>query len=281
MGLFQGGTCALCGNKTGIVSLTTRDRQEVCIDCMMKKQIPSKYQKYIEELWTLDEMLHYPDYDARRKELCRVFPEDYYNLENPFGNLYVDNEHEMFAVVNGFGGNLETEEADVFEFANVDYLEFKFVPETYKKGMLSDKAKGRIYMLVRLLNPSIPIFCLVDKKAESQAHNMGGFFVQEIAVERHKDLDIYKTSLNRRIRLAQERKYKAQPAAPDHVAECRRAMNLIMLDKLGGQTEESLGRQRNRLAAAYMSLGGEEGQELACKVDEAYEILKRALMGVY
>ena len=103
MGLFQGGTCALCGNKTGIVSLTTRDRQEVCIDCMMKKQIPSKYQKYIEELWTLDEMLHYPDYDARRKELCRVFPEDYYNLENPFGNLYVDNEHEMFAVVNGFG----------------------------------------------------------------------------------------------------------------------------------------------------------------------------------
>ena len=54
-----------------------------------------------------------------------------------------------------------------------------------------------------------------------------------------------------------------------------------MLDKLGGQTEESLGRQRNRLAAAYMSLGGEEGQELVCKVDEAYEILKRALMGVY
>ena len=58
-------------------------------------------------------------------------------------------------------------------------------------------------------------------------------------------------------------------------------MILFMLDKLGGQTEESLGRQRNRLAAAYMSLGGEEGQELVCKVDEAYEILKRALMGVY
>ena len=176
MGLFQKGTCALCGNKVDLAGQKTKDGQAVCFDCMKKMKIPLKYQKYIEELWSLEELLHYPDYDARRKELCRVFPEDYYNLENPFGNLYVDNEHELFAVITGFGGNLETEEADVFEFANVEYLEFRFLPETYKKGMLTDKAKGRIYMFVRLLNPSIPIFCLADQKAEAQAHDMGGFF---------------------------------------------------------------------------------------------------------
>lgn len=263
------GKCIKCGKKVnGLESITLNDGTMICNDCF--SQVPKCYKEYALKNWStkdFDDFNEYIDY-SNNKLLPR------FEATASYGDLYVDENNGTFFVSHGLISSKPVANQPIFEFKNLQSVDFRFEPEELKEGIFRTSVKGNVYFIYTLLNinigESIEIMYGESAKAEK---NFFGTKITYGLPERLKDFEMKFIATYIKFKPSDN----LQSQVKDEVSD---ALNLFMFDSLDEVTHEKLKEQRNRLIKAFHpDENGNIDSKYAAKINDAFKILDEKCPG--
>ena len=281
MGLFSKSEpkyCGVCGKKGFVIKNKCLDGEmNLCIDCSAK--IPKEMTADGILMWTVQETLDFFKYLEGQAALLELLPESkkLYRYGNVIaGDLLVDYEHELLYVDHGGGYNDKTGGGIVFEFSNIESIDFEFMPAVFKEKMFGDVVEGPLFLNMRISEPKVDFRLLLEKKMRSSAY-ASGFFTRNVAVARIEELELKKVSLRRKIELARQRKRnEAKAAMPEkvNISDIQKALNLFMFNDVEKIELRELDNQRERLIKVFCAEGMPDSKNAMERINGAYELIR-------
>lgn len=159
MGLFKKATCCKCGQEVGMLSgLGIKDGKKLCKNC--SSIIPVELYNIIEN-WDLEQYDNY-------KKYCdtMIQKKDVYKETHSYSNgstISLDQEHGLFYINSN---------ELIYDLRLVDNINFTFVPEEFKEGILGDKVKGKLVLEFDCIIPLGHIEIIFSNSAKFKAKKL-------------------------------------------------------------------------------------------------------------
>ena len=268
MGIFKEINCACCGKKTNLLTrMKLQDGNYLCSECAAK--IPSFLKDSVKSHYDLEDyhsFLAYIEYS--NKELRPRFHETHW-----YYSIHIDTENKIFYL--GYDIN---EKTVFFNFHNIEAFNLVFNAEEFKEGVLGDKVKGELALILKMNNPYFYHEEILDYSAKAKAKKK--LLSNKVEYDNPKGMDefllFFQTAWQ--ASLEEQAKDSENSNIISLADELRQAMSLFMLDKLDGVSLEDIKTQRNRLIKAFHpDKGTAEDAVFAQKINNAYEMLKEYL----
>lgn len=267
MGIFKEINCASCGKKTNILTRTKlHDGHYLCGECLSK--IPSHMKDSVKKHYDLENYRGFLDYkDYSDRELRPQFHET-----QSYYSVHIDTESRLLYL--GYDINDKT---IFYHFHNVEEFNLIFNAEEYKEGMLGDKVKGELLLVLKVNTPYFYHEEILDYSAKARAKKK--LLSNKVEYENPRGMDEFLLYFQAAWRASLEAAY-SQEQYGDHYessaeSELSQAMALFMIDSIEDLTVEQIRAQRNRLIKAFHPDKGSAGDTAyAQKINSAYELLK-------
>lgn len=271
MGIFKEINCACCGKKTGLLTrMKLHDGNYLCGDCVSK--IPSFMRDSMKEHYDLVDYRAFLDYKAHSdRELRPRFHETH-----SYYTIHIDTENKLFYL--GYDIN---EKTVFFNFYSIDDFDLVFKAEVLKEGVLGDKVKGEVLLVLKVNAPYFYHEEILDYSAKANAKKK--FLSNRVEYDNPRGMDEFLLYFQRAWQASREEAYaqaeKANSASESTIAnELQQAMALFMIDRMEDLTLERVRAQRNRLIKAFHpDKGSSDDTAYAQKINYAYEILQKYL----
>ncbi len=269
--------CAECGKKTNILTRTElSDENYLCSDC--SDYVPYYMLNSVSGNYTLSDFREFKNYmNTTNKDLKARFRET-----KSFYNLHLDSENRIFYI-----GSKIKENTVFMRLFDIEEFDLIFSPNKIKEGMLGDKVYGKIILQIK---SGYPYFYHEEVLAEDvKSSATKKLFGTKVEYENPPDMDDFITfffltqekALDEELnRFDCETEYEQAFNNMNNTSasELSRALALFMFDSMEDLTLNQLRAQRNRLMKAYHpDTGTEEDNKYAQKINNAYEILKKAI----
>lgn len=271
MGIFKEINCAHCGQKTGpFTRLKLHDGNHLCSYCA--SQIPSFMKKSAKDHYDLAAYRSFLEYiEYSNNELRPQFRETHY-----YYTIHIDTENKIFYL--GYDINDKTL---FFNFRNIEDFDLIFKAEEFKEGMLGDKVKGELLLILKMNFPYFYHEEILDYSAKAKAKKK--LLSNRVEYDNPKGMDEFLLFFQTAWKASLEEAYAQEQYENDSkdVAlsnELQQAMALFMIDRFEDLTLERIRAQRNRLIKAFHpDKGSAEDTAYAQKINGAYEVLEQYL----
>ena len=269
MGIFKEINCAFCGKKTGLLTrMKLQDGNYLCGDCVSK--IPSYMKDSVKKYYDMEDyraFLNYKDYSDR--ELRPRFHETH-----SYYTIHIDTENKIFYLDYDIN-----EKTVFFNFYTIDDFDLVFKAEEFKEGMLGDKVKGEVLLVLKVNAPYFYHEEILDYSAKAKAKKK--LLSNRVEYENPKGMDEFMMYFQRAWQASREEAYaqaeQANSTGETQIAsELQQAMALFMIDRVEDLTLDRIRAQRNRLIKAFHpDKGSSDDTAYAQKINNAYEILQQ------
>ena len=269
MGIFKEIHCAHCGQKTSLLArMKLHDGNYLCSTCAAK--IPSFMKESVKAHYDLSDyrtFLEYIEYSNR--ELRPRFHETHY-----YYSIHIDTENKLFYL--GYELN---EKTVFFSFHSIEDFDLIFKAEVLKEGVLGDKVKGELLLILKLDFPYFYHEEILDYSAKAKAKKK--LLSNTVEYDNPKGMNefllffqtAWKASLEEAY--AQEQRERTSSNATTS-GELQQAMALFMIDRMEDLTLDRIRAQRNRLIKAFHpDKGSSNDTAYAQKINNAYEFLQQ------
>ena len=270
MGIFKDVYCAVCGEKTKLLTRTRlNDGNYLCSKCT--ECVPSYMNESLVNHYDLENFQGFQRYVAYSDSVLRpMFAE-----MHKYYCLHIDTENEIFYI-----GDRLDDKTLFFQFDQLEDFDLVYHAEEFKEGMVGDKVFGRLLLKIKMGYPYFYYEKQLDTHVKAKAKK--SFFGSKVDYENPKGMDeflmyffdAWKSSLEKaEIEDELDEEIGIADAGSD---ELTKAMALFMFDDLTKVTIIDLKAQRNLLIKTFHPDKAETNSEqYAQKINSAYETLKK------
>lgn len=268
MKLFKDVNCAVCDNKTNVLTrFKLSDGQYICGKCAAT--IPSYMKESVRSQYGLEEFKKFKEYCKFSKEEL----EPKFDMTDSYKGVNIDENHGIFCLNMDIMGEIL-----YLQFKNIVDFDFEFVPEVLKEGILGDKVEGKVMFRLQMRNPEF--YCELELDSSAKGRAKKSFFGNKISYEHPEKMMDFETGFVTALLAFEEPESGADSANVGTMQrdELQQAMSLFMIDSMDAVTEDEIKQQRNRLIKAFHPDGnGEIDEKFAQKINAAYNVLKQNL----
>ena len=271
MGIFKEINCAHCGKKAGLLTrMKLHDGNCLCGDCV--SLIPSFMRDSVKKHYDLEDYRAFLDYkNYSDRELRPRFRETH-----SYYTIHIDTENKIFYL--GYDIN---EKTVFFNFYSIEDFDLVFKAEVLKEGVLGDKVKGEVLLVLKVNAPYFYHEEILDYSAKAKAKKK--IFSNTVEYDNPRGMDEFLLYFQRAWQASLEEVYaqaeRANSAGESAMAnDLQQAMALFMIDRVEDLTIEKIKAQRNRLIKAFHpDRGSSDDTAYAQKINCAYETLQKYL----
>lgn len=271
MGIFKEISCAYCGQKTSLLTrIKLHDGNYLCSTCASK--IPSFMKESAKAHYKLDDyrvFLEYIEYSNRELRPCFHETHCYYSI-------HIDTENKIFYL--GYDMN---EKTVFFNFHNIEEFDLVFKAEELKEGVLGDKVKGELLLILKMNLPYFYHEEILDYSAKAKAKKK--LLSNRVEYDNPKGMNEFLLFFQTAWAASLEESYaqeQYESTSTDAVLsdELQQAMALFMFDRIEDLTIDKIKMQRNRLIKAFHpDKGSADDTAYAQKINGAYDVLEHYL----
>ena len=271
MGIFKEINCAYCGEKTSTFTrLKLHNGNYLCLNCASK--IPSFMKKTVKAHYNLVNYRNFLEYiNYSNNELRPQCRETHH-----YYSIHIDTENRIFYL--GYDIN---EKTVFFNFHNIEDFDLIFKAEEFKEGMLGDKVKGELLLILKMNLPYFYHEEILDYSAKAKAKKK--LLSNKVEYENPKGMDefllFFQTAWKASLEEAYAQEQRESTSSNATISgELQQAMALFMIDSMEELSVDKIRSQRNRLIKAFHpDKGSVEDTAYAQKINSAYEVLEQYL----
>ena len=269
MGIFKEINCACCGQKTSLLTrMKLHDGNYLCSTCTAK--IPSFMKESVKTHYELNDYMTFLEYiEYSNRELRSRFHETHY-----YYSIHIDTENKLFYL--GYDMN---EKTVFFNFHSIEDFDLIFKAEVLKEGVLGDKVKGELLLILKM---NIPYFYheeILDYSAKAKAKKK--LLTNTVEYDNPKGMNefllFFQTAWSASLEEAYAQEQCENASSNTTMStELQQAMALFMIDRIEDLTIDKIKMQRNRLIKAFHpDKGSSDDTAYAQKINNAYEFLQQ------
>ena len=269
MGVFKEIHCAYCGQKTSFLArMKLHDGNYLCSTCAAK--IPSFMKESVKARYDLDDYRTFLDYIEYSN--CELRPR--FHETHCYYSIHIDTENKLFYL--GYDMN---EKTVFFNFHSIEDFDLIFKAEELKEGMLGDKVKGELLLILKLDFPYFYHEEILDYSAKAKAKKK--LLSNTVEYDNPKGMNefllFFQTAWRASLEEAYAQAEQANSTGESQIAsELQQAMALFMIDRMEDLTLDRIRAQRNRLIKAFHpDKGSSDDTAYAQKINNAYEFLQQ------
>lgn len=245
MGIFKEINCSCCGKKTNLLTrMKLHDGNYLCSDCVAK--IPSCMREGVNTHYDLENYHSLLEYIEYSNNMLRPR----FHETHCYYSIHIDTENRLLYLGYDIG-----EKTVFFEFDNLEDFNLVFRAEEFKEGMLGDKVKGELLLILKMNMPYFYHEEILDYSAKAKAkkkllsstveyenpRGMDEFLLYFMAAWQAGSKDAENT--------CNEYAEDSNPSAIS--SKLQQAMTLFMLDSLENITLDDIKAHRNRLIKTF------------------------------
>lgn len=265
-GIFaKKGNCAKCNKEVDSFNrLSLKDGNLLCGDC--SSRVPSFFREYAINCWSIhdfDTFISYLNYS--NEKLLPIF-----DFSASYGDLLIDEQNGLFLVRHGIFSDSIQKDVPIFEFKNLENVNFNFEPEKMKEGFFGVTVKGNVSFTYEMNNINFGESLTIQYN--ETAHAEQNFLKTKVTYDLPEDLKDFEMRF-----IATYLKFMpAKSSNSNKVSnELNDALQLFMFDSIEEVSHEKLKEQRNRLIKAFHpDANGEIDGKYAAKINNAFKVLE-------